>query len=199
MQSNYAAIQALSGTAPDYHQIIFNAQSLGPRGLLASKSFEFYRVVSAVVKLYPGGVDARGNGVGWVPGVPTAVPTAFNDLTQMPKYCLITSAQTVPTMLRLSRRDLLRDNQLKWWRVDQTTTVEPGLEYQGVLYFATNTISSTSSMFYEICLTIEFCGPIAETQLSYEVPMTRTLDDDEKSYVSARESHDLVSAQKRRR
>ncbi len=184
VDSNYTG-SITFGTAPDVQQLIFRTVNLGPRGLTVSKGFEFYRVRSAQVKIYNGnimtstGLPAGGlTGVGWVPGVPTAAPTAFDDIAQMPKYALMSLGSSNPRSFNLRSGDLIAANQVKWWRNNVTTVVEPVAEYQGVLYFATNLTSS--KIYYEVSLQIEFSGPIAETQLSYVPQIVRLDDDDEK-------------------
>lgn len=103
----------------------------------------------------------------------TAAPGGFDSMAQWPNFSMGTYAD--PPRLVMSRRELLGQGQVKWWRCSSTVSEEDNLFYQGLMFFG-NYADAAETIQYRIWLQldgdIEFCQPYEYTdRLSVDRPI----------------------------
>jgi hypothetical protein len=94
----------------------------------------------------------------------TSAPGGFDSMAQWPNFAMGTYAQT--PSVSMNRRQLLGQNQSKWFRVTATGSEEDNLFYQGLMFvgnYSDFAVSVSYRFWIEMEGDIEFCSPLEYT------------------------------------
>lgn len=154
--------------------------SLDPRLAALADYWQLYRFVSLKVKINPGVLNSTGTAAienfstaGFNPRVPNTAPTTHAEVVELAKSVVNGWRQVTPSILELTRKDLLGDVPLKWYQTIPGTE-DTQWEIQGMVYLATNVPSANAvNLLYEVMGEIEFMG----RSLNTITPLKRPVPD----------------------
>ena len=117
--------------------------------------------------------------LGFMPGTTDTIPTIATQVANCYRSCVTgfhnqigsesapTPMRSTPAKLHLTKEDLLGETPNKWWKTVAGSAVELWEEQQGVLFLASDSSASSSSIVgYALMIkgVIEFCAPLATAQ-----------------------------------
>ena len=176
-KSNGAKPEAVSGRtyfqtttaagAPFSAVIAVNPASF-PRVLAMADVFEFYRFTHLKLTAYP--ISTNDYAVGVVTQGFDNPPTTMGGVIELPRSKLIRASTTVPQDLMVSRKELVDDSPLKWFKTIAGSPADQ-FENQAQIYLVSGTASAATQMVIE--WTVEF----SQWNLAAQSPMYVCIDE----------------------
>lgn len=137
------------------------------RALAIADVFQFYRFTNLTIRILPEEVNA---GVSYAPGALfDTPPTTSAGVVELPLHVSHGAFKTTDTVLRVSRKELLGDNQLKWYKTIAGTPAQQ-FETQGNIYYYTGAGAGTVLVLIDYTVEFQSWNLAAQSPLAHPLP-----------------------------